>query len=501
MRRSVAVLTLCLSLLAACSSTATEQARRAPTEQSTTPTAPSSPPATTEVDSALPSPGEASPSENRGDVLPDSLYPDLGSAAIDVQSYDVDLAFDPADRQLRATVVMAIVAAADLSTIELDANGPVLDRAEVDGRSATFAQRGAKLEITPQATIGRGETFTLEFAYHHDTTINEATPGLGPGSTGWFNTPDGAYVLNEPDGTSTYLPANDHPSDKATWEITLRVPAGLTGVANGALVNHETAAGGEVYTWRESAPMATYLLQILIGKYTIIEDQVPGGPKLVSAILTKDAARLTPCLESMAPQIEFFEQYFGPYPFEQYGMALTDSFSGLAMETQGRSLYSADDMHGCPDGPGPVMAHELAHQWFGDAVTLAQWKDIWLNESFATYGQWMWSSGGTNVDSLAATGLRMRGRSPTGDPDIDQMFGINSYDGGAVVLHALRRIVGDDTFFRILRRWAADNFGQSRTTADFIALCEAESAEQLDDFFDTWLFSATVPAAYPAPAS
>lgn len=428
----------------------------------------------------------------------DVLFPNLGNPGIDVQSYDLDLSFDPADDQLRATVAIELQATSDLDTFSLDNDGPTIERVEIDGKPAAFSQADAKLTINPARSLGRGDSVTVLIEYHMDTAATGPQPGGGPMEVGWYNTPDGAYVLNEPDGTHRYLPSNDHPSDKATWKVTLRVPSGLTGVANGELVAHDISAAGAVWVWREQAPMATYLLQLLIGKYTIIDDQVPGGPKLVSAVLTEAVAQTEDCLSTMAEQINFMAKYFGPYPFDQYGLAITDSFGGLGMETQGRSLLSVHDMVGCPEGPDSLLAHELAHQWFGNAVTPARWRDIWLNESFATYGQWLWSSKDTSIDLFARDGLRAhRGGTATGNPTVDQMFSASTYDGGATVLHALRLTVGDEVFFRILQRWVHDNVGTSATTEDFIALAEDMSGTDLTEFFNTWLFSATVPRAYP----
>ena len=146
-----------------------------------------------------------------------------------------------------------------------------------------------------------------------------------------------------------------------------------------------------------------------------------------------------------------------------------------------------------------LLSHELAHQWYGDAVTPAVWRDIWLNESFATYGQWMWleHAGLGSVEQSAQAALQMRGSGSTAAPTVDDLFGFNSYDGGAVVLQALRRTVGDDDFFTILRRWVADYNGTSRTTEEFIALAEEVSGQDLSEFFDTWLFAADVPSEFP----
>jgi aminopeptidase N len=213
---------------------------------------------------------------------------------------------------------------------------------------------------------------------------------------------------------------------------------------------------------------------------------------------------MQPYLDATAEQIEFFEQWFGPYPLDRYGLAISDSFSGLAMETLGRSLFSRDDF---PNGHGGVtsitdllLSHELAHQWYGNAVTLGRWEDIWLNESFATYGQWMWFEhiGDATVDEQAEMALATRPPGATGEPDAGELFGYNSYDGGAVVLHALRRTIGDDAFFTVLRQWIDQFDGESCTTGGFIGLAEEVSGEDLTEFFDEWLFATHPPQTFPA---
>jgi aminopeptidase N len=218
--------------------------------------------------------------------------------------------------------------------------------------------------------------------------------------------------------------------------------------------------------------------------------------------LNRDRETMQPYLDTIDDQIDFFDDYFGPYPLDRYGIAITDSYPGLAMETQERPTYSRSDFEsGRLDGLQELfLSHELTHQWFGDAVTPARWKDIWLNEGFATYGEWMWLDhvGLQTIDSFARAGLADHAPRPTADPTAVDLFGVNTYDGGAVVLHALRKTVGDDLFFTLLRRWVAENNGTSRTTEDFVATANSVAGRDLTEFFATWLYADTLPASYPA---
>jgi aminopeptidase N len=428
----------------------------------------------------------------------DELFPGLGSATIDAQRYDVTLAYDAASDGILGTVVIDLTVTDEVDVVHLDADGPLISEVAVEGVDATFEVADGDLAIDLPEPLTAGSTTSVVIGF---SVRPRGGTGLSGLPSGWFNTPGGSYTLNEPDGAHSWLPSNDHPSDKATYRFTIIVPPGVTAVANGRLDSHTTSTDGETWVWVEDRPMATYLIQVLTGDYEVIDGVGPHGLPLVHAVFRSDVEGATPLFDLTVEQIDFFEQWFGPYPLDRYGLAITDSESGLAMETQERSLFSRDDLL-----PGPpdfmqhlLLSHELTHQWFGDAVSPARWSDIWLNESFATYGQWMWMehAGFGSVESAAADALRMRPPGSSARPTVDELFGFNSYDGGAVVLHALRRTIGDDAFFSLLRRWVAEYNGTSRTTEEFIAMAEDESGTDLGEFFDQWLFAVQPPAQFP----
>jgi len=471
-----------------------------------TPSISSIPPSTSPASQA-PS-GSAIDAELHPRGIGDVLLADLGNPGLDVTHYDVEVAFDAATGVLDGSVLLSITATADLADFSLDAVELQVDSIVIDGQPARFDAAEPELVITPAAPIAKGDSFEVAIVYSATPHPQQGVTGI---PNGWFVTPGGTFVMNEPDGARAWLPSNDHPSDKATYRFTVHTPAGSTGIANGVLEQHSINSGDETWVWSQMDPMATYLIQVITGDYEIIDTVGPNGIPLTSAVLRSDRTLMEPLIEGMPDQIAFFEERFGPYPLSSYGIAVTDSPDGTGMEQTGRPLYSRDNFAADRrDDARPglmgvaqqyLLSHELAHMWFGDAVTPAVWQDIWLNESFATYAGWMWlehlgyRSLPENVDS--ALRERQRASVPTGAPSVGRMFDFEVYEGGAVVLQALRRTIGDDAFFTLLRTWVAENKGASRGTNDFIALAERIAGVDLTTFFDEWLFATSLPARLP----
>ncbi|HZX55069.1 MAG TPA: M1 family metallopeptidase, partial [Ilumatobacteraceae bacterium] len=497
-----------LSLTAACTTDPGVVATGAQTGTITTQTTAATP-TTDSVPASEPSLGtqpdvgstttSAPPAATDPNGIGDTLFPALGNPGIDVQHYVVALQYDPARKRISATVHLDIDMTQDRQTFSLDSAGPVVSAVRVDGAPATFDAAVPELIITPPSPLTNGQHIAVDIDY----TIDNPQPTLSQasGSVGWFTTPGGSYVLDEPEGARTWLPSDDHPSDKASFRFELTVPTGVTAVANGAMLDHTSAASTDTWIWQEDRPMATYMIQLLTGDYQIINSTGPNNLPLTSVVLHNDATTMQPYVDAIGDEIDYLDDFFGPYPLDRYGIAITDSMPGLAMETFERSLFSRGDFATgrLESSQQLLLSHELTHQWFGDAVTPAVWEDIWLAESFATYGEWMWLEhvGQQTVEQSAQAGLDARQVGATASPAANSMFGFNSYDGGAVVLHALRKTIGNDKFFALLQQWAATNNGQSRTTADFVALAGQVAGQDLTEFFNTWLFADVVPTTFP----
>lgn len=438
-------------------------------------------------------------SVSRSTGVGDERFPELGSADVDVEHYDVQLTIDvetPPSALVSARVRVTGRLRADTDRLAFDLDGPTVERVEIDGEDRSFRVEGRELLIE----LGRVRPAGSAFEALVDTSTRTGEAPFTTDSAGIFATADGVWSVNEPSGVSTWMPANDHPTDKATWTFELDVPAGSVGVANGELTESAESGDRSVFTWEQDEPMASYLVLLLVGDYDVVEGaSTASGIPLEHAVL--DGSDGLDAYEAITlEQFDFFEERFGPYPFDRYGLAIADSQPGLAMETQGRSLFSVADLDG---SVGPIqhllLAHELAHQWFGDDVSPATWDDIWLNEGFATYAQWLWLDhvGLEPLDAAAARGLSTGGLPgwPLDEPG--ELFGPVTYDGGAAVLHALRLTVGDDAFFAGLRTWAERYGGSAASTEDFRAVMEETSGTALGDFFDTWVSAERIPTAYP----
>ena len=497
---------------AACAANAGVTTERAdPITDPITETAPSTVPApglpaTTSTQAPTMSVGRGSQPTDTG--LADRLFPGLGAPAVDVVSYLVQLDVDVDAGSFDA--VVDVVADVDTSVrlMALDAEGFTVDLVQIDGADAPFEQPGDELIIELPADSGRRVTATIAYSAAPD----EAFSAVGL-PAGWFQTDGGSYVLNEPDGARRWLPSNDHPSDKATWRFEITVPDGVTVSANGDLV--QDGQRGEPWIWQMFEEMPTYLVHLVIGPYDVVDGGTltsTDGDKiqLTHVVPAGEQAKFQRFIAETSKQFDYFEERFGPYPLEDYGLAFVDSIPGLAMETQGRSQFSKFDFQTSGFGSEGeeinflqqlLLAHELAHQWFGNAVSPATWSDIWLNESFATYAQYLWLDEIELVDLDSEMSelllARQTGDVATGAPTVESMFGFESYDGGSVVVHALRLEVGDEAFFTLLAGWIGLNTGTSQTSEAFISLAHELTGIDLDEFFDSWLYAANLPGEFP----
>ncbi|MFI5048731.1 MAG: M1 family metallopeptidase [Gaiellales bacterium] len=428
----------------------------------------------------------------------DPFFPHAGNHGYDVATYDLHLRYDPDTRELAGKATITATATKRLAVFDLDLRRLAVTRVKVAGATATFTRTGQELIITPRATVVSGSLFTTVVSYH-----GVPGPVIDPDGSreGWIPTDDGAFVAGEPQGAPTWFPANDTPADKATYTISMTVPKKLAAIGNGKLLSTTNAGGQRTFVWSEKRPMATYLATITLGRFDITKEA--GIVPIYLAVDPREAAAAAPALAKLPKILAFEQKLIGPYPFENAG-AIVDhnAGAGYALETQTKPVFD-----GAPDAE--TLAHELAHQWFGDSVTPRTWPDIWLNEGFATYMQWLWvdHSGGQDIAdrfddefSVPATS-RFWCTPPAALSGPSEMFSSPVYARGAMALYALRAEIGDALFLKVLHKWAAANRYGNVSTADFEALAERVTGYDLNSTFTTWLVTPRKPGSAVDPCS
>jgi aminopeptidase N len=440
----------------------------------------------------------------------DAYYPTYGNGGYNVRDYDIDVAYDPATDRLAGETTIDARATQELCSFNLDLVGLTVRRVSVDGARAQWSRSGQELVVTPESPLGPGRGFEVTVRYD-GVPVEFVLPGTDI-RTGFMATPEGLTVAGQPEVAASWFPVNDHPLDKALYSFDVTVPRGYEVVANGFLQGRSRARDGGVrWRWHAREPMASYLATIDIADWDVHEWETDDGLPVYDAVDTSITgglrAEIDDSFSRQGEILDLLSEAFGPYPFETVGgIVPAQDDLVFALETQTRAVYGTvfwQDDAGNPVDADWVVVHELAHQWYGDDVALARWQDIWLNEGFATYAEWLWEEHegrATPQEIFDATYAGIPADDPfwsvvIGDPGVDLLFDNAVYVRGAMALQALRNEVGDDAFFDILQTWAASKSGGNGTTPEFIALAERLSGQQLDALFRTWLFTPSKPAA------
>ncbi|GAA1767109.1 M1 family metallopeptidase [Nostocoides vanveenii] len=428
----------------------------------------------------------------------DPYYPAYGNGGYDVSNYNLFVDYVPTTGRITGTAIITAKATQDLSSFNLDLM-LTAKTVTVNGKPAEFAKPDPhELVVKPSLPIKNGATIVVKVTY---TGIPSKISygGINP----WIGSGSEAIALGEPEIAAWWFPSNDHPRDKATFDMKFTVPKGLEAIGAGDFVGKTSGTTTDTWTWKSPQPTATYLVYMAVGQFDVLTGTQNARPFTSAITTTRNDAAVTRAKTDVlrTPEVINWEAaQFGPYAFKQVGGVIANQSFGFALETQQRPVYTPDFW-----GNGSniyVIVHENAHQWFGDSVSVYNWRDIWLNEGFATYAEFLWSDKhgeGTTNQLLEQYYTGLAGdpdfwKLPISNPGAHNEFSWAVYMRGGMTLAALRNLVGDATMTKILQAWTSSKKGKNGSIAEFTSLAKRVSGRDLDTFFKNWLTVRTAPA-------
>jgi aminopeptidase N len=479
------------------------------------------------------------PDQDFGATSADDPYiPDSGNGGYRISRYELELNYRMSSNRLTGKAKLAAVTTQTLSRLSLDLVGLQVSKVSVNGRRvARFNTRSGKLFIWLDKPIPVRAGLAIEVRY-----AGNPIPRFGPwGDVGWEELADGVIVAGQPNGAPTWFPCNDHPSEKASYLISVTTDSPYRVVSNGRLVGQTKRASQTTWTYDQPEPMASYLATVQIGQYehvslsdwksslpdgsspdgSLPDGSLPDGSSSDGSLsdeqsLTHGVSSSDGVVDQQAvlarrvrdlfahdfgrqPQMmTAFSRLFGPYPYPGYTVVITDDDLEIPLEAQGISVFGANYLDG-RRGQERLVAHELAHQWFGNSLTIDAWQHIWLNEGFACYAEWLWSeeSGAASADQLARETWDRLDELPQdlviAAPGARSMFDDRLYKRGALTLHALRSALDDEMFFDMLRDWTARHRHGNVNTELFMTHAGRFREQSLAGLFNAWLFESALP--------
>ena len=423
----------------------------------------------------------------------DPYVPGHGDLSYDVEHYDLDLTYDVVKNRLSGDARIQAVANETISSCALDLHGLSVSKVTIDGAAVRYRAGHDSVGVRLGTELPAGTRFVIQLRYSgHPAPVKLRHLG----TAGWEELSEGAIVAGQPHGAPSWFPCNDRPSDKATYRISVTAPSPFRVVANGRLVETRQHASTTSWVFEQDEPMATYLAAVHVGHYELFE---PDGPVPTYAVLPhRLVAEYDTAFAQQPAMIEAFIRRFGPYPFGSYTVVVTDDDLEIPLEAQGMATFGANFL--CSGWESErLVAHELAHQWFGNSLTIGSWRDIWLHEGFACYAEWLWSedSGQASADEHArehhARLEKLDQDVLLCDPGPDLMFDDRVYKRGALLLHALRLTIGEDAFAALLRDWVETRAHGTVSTRTFTGFAGRHARRDLTGLFEAWLNSRALP--------
>lgn len=431
---------------------------------------------------------------------PDDYFPRDGNGGYQVDHYTITDRYRPGTDELVGTsVARARVGAQDLSAFHLDLR-LTPDAVNVDGVPARFSKPTPyELRVTPRTPLAAGERFTVGVRYHgRPSRLGSGTPWPG-----FFNDGAEGIALGEPQIGPWWFAANETPRDKATYDVTIRVPRGQQAVGNGRLVSRTVGERWTAWRWRLDEPVSTYLAFFIAGRLTLERTTMDGRPVTYAVSRGLSSAQQSAAMQMLrrTPKVvRWLERRLGPYPYATTGGVVTAVPTGFALENASRPVYPY--VGGVSPSSDRLVVHEQAHQWLGNAVTLRLWRDTWLHEGFASYAEWWWDEASgrrTVAQQLRGTYDAIDAGSgfwdvQVSDPGPAGIFDDAIYTRGAMMLAALRCRIGGPEMAALLRAWVDDNRGGTVTGEQFRAYAADRSGQDLTAFFEHWLDDTAKPA-------
>ncbi|WP_278264674.1 M1 family metallopeptidase [Nocardia sp. AG03] len=417
----------------------------------------------------------------------DPYYPLDGNGGYDVTHYDLAVDYDPPTHQLRGTAGIEARAVQPLAQFNLDFRGPQVRMVTVNGQPAGFAREGEhELVVTPLLPLPAGLPLRIVVDYAGEVADTEGE--------GWTYAPSGgAFAVGQPHSASSWYPLNDTPLDKATFTLRASVPEGWEVMSTGERTRHEVRDGKLVTTWETRQPVIGYLTTMAVDHFTFLENRRADGTPVLSAFAPESEDNRED--EQRVPEIlDFLENLYGPYPFEVAGGIYVDAEIPFSLETQTRPTYAPwTDLN--------TVVHELAHQWWGDTMSVRQWSDICLNECFASYTAdylWIERTDGADVDTKYRETVG-KYRDDTefweyalADPGVGNEF-TSVYYRGPLFLHALRKLIGEDVFFAALKDFVTAHRDGHASMPEFREFLQTRTSMPLKDFLAEWLDGTRAP--------
>ncbi len=428
----------------------------------------------------------------KNETRADSLH------GFDITKYTLNITIDDANHYISGNVIANVTAEEDLNSIEYNLVALSVDEVKVNNQNVDFTFNENIINI-PLQNINAGDEFTTIVTYHGNPVLTGGVYNLG-----MFFQQNAVFTISDPNAARNWWPCYDHPWDKAIVDLNVTVRDDWNEASNGLRTGiDDNNDGTKTYHWVGENPMTTFLVTISASNFIELDDDFNGIPIMNFVNPGIQNAALTD-FSNLPFMMQVFSEKYGDYPFEKYGNVVEPMATFGGMEHQTMTTLASNIIDG-NHGHETTIAHELAHQWFGDCLTPLTWKDVWLSESFATYSECVYTQQWQGFDAMVnyvqssyhnyyKNWMGANGVRPIYNPPYNETFAPPVYEKGASVLHMLRLKVGDQAFWQILQTYFQTFHNSNVVTNDFKNIAEQVSGLDLEQFFQQWIFQPGLPS-------